>query len=495
MAIVVALIISSAATLKAENIETFYKNAYTPYTQTMHRVFEKLSKGDYTSAWQDQQALEDQIDNNRDAYEKALYPLYDLSQALFMIRSHKAGISIKQDAWDAIQIVRNVYVRGTEIEQANSFLGDDNIELSLDIIKRMVEKKLIDDTKKENTVEGYQMLMSVLDAGSPSYKEAQNQLATLEFENTCSTVQGCRNFLKNYPESPLVNKAKDKLLKYDFENAQKVNDEKTWKKFINDYQYASNASEYLAQAKAALKTEQTEQLSNKEMTLAELDEYASTHKRELDNPVFVIYDNLINLPMQSYRFLSVKMGFNGYCGAVEEVVKETTGNTFTNKFRFNQQGLLEEYYNGRTKTLTKYTYAFDKKKGYYPKSKIVDNKTYLYTVTYDNSGRLASLRCADGSNTTFKFDENGRITERTDKSSAKTVVSTYNKGKIRTEKTGATTLTFLNYDGYRATEIDSDNGKEKHTWNYEFTNDSKNRWTNANAKLDGKLRITITRKY
>lgn len=480
----------------APQIVAFSTDTKASHTKQMHRVFALLGKGNYTAAWNEQLALEKMMASNHQAYENALYPLYDLSNALFMTCPKQQTVGMKQDPWNAMQLVRNIYVRGTHIEEANEFLGANDIELSIDIIKKMVEKKVIESAKTSHTADAYRQLLTVLDSNDPAYKEASNQVAILEFEETCTTATGCRNYLRNYPNSPLIEKAKEKLLKFEYANAKEVNDEKTWNKFISDYQFVNTASSQVSEARKALVRLQENRLCNMYATLADLDKYASTNRRDVANRVFVVYDNLINLPTHSYRFMSLKLNFNGFVGNVEETITESTGTVTLNRYSFNAQGLLTEAYNGHTRVLTQYSYGYDEKHGFYLVAKTEKGKTYTYKCTYNANGRLSRLTCTDGQVIDYTYDADGRITERNEKTSAgENRKSTFKSGKIRTEKTGETLLKFLRYDGSRATQIDSEKGKTKHTWTYTYTTNDSGQWTRVDANLDGKPRMTITRTF
>ncbi len=480
----------------ATQITAFSRNGKSAHAKQMHRVFALLSKGRYAEAWKEQISLENTIGTNPQAYENALYPLYDLSRAMFMVCPTSQGVDIKYDPWTAIQLVRNVYVRGIGIEEANAFLGADDIQLSTDLICNIVEKRLIECVKTQHTAQAYRELLTVLSPDNPAYKYASEQVAILEFDESCSTSAGCHSYLRNYPNSPLVNKAKDRLLKLDFAHAKEANDENTWNKFIADYQLVTAATTQVSEARKALTRLQENRLCSKNVPLSELDQYASTHRREAENRVFVAYDNLINLPTHSYRFMSLKLNFGGLVGTVTETITESTGTVTQNRYKFNAQGLLTEAYNGRTKVLTIYTYGHDMRHGYYPATKKEKGKTYTYKCTYTPSGRLARITCTDGSTVCYAYDAEGRITERSETAaSGGKRTSTYKSGKIRTEKTGDTTLRFSRYDGSQATQITSEKGKTKHEWRYTYTPGAAGHWTRVRATLDGKPRLTITRTY
>lgn len=480
----------------AAQVAHFSKDKRASHTKQMQRVFALLGKGNYTAAWAEQQKLETMMRANRSQYEDALYPLYDLSMAMFLCCPTPQNPGINTDPWKAEQLVRNIFVRNIGITEANAFLSHPDILLSTDLIKSIVEKALVKHVKEAHSLNQYHQLLSVLNESNPAYQEAYRQVEIMEFEANCGTIEDCRFYLTNYPNSPLIEQAKQKLLHLEFARAQKTNDELTWKKFISDYQFVGMAAKQVEDAKAALKRLHEQQLCNANVNLADLDAYASQQKRAVDNPVFVIYDNLINLPTHSYRFMSLKLNFNGAVGKVEEMVKESTGTTTINRYTFNAQGLLTEAYNGYSRTLTQYTYAFSNTHGFYPVKKTEKGKTYTYKCYYNAFGRLSRLTCSDGDDFHFSYDADGRIVERNEKlANGKTRVSTFKSGKIRTEKTDNTLLKFLRYDGSRATMITSEKGGKKYEWTYTYTTSDNGAWKRVDAALNGKHRMTITRDY
>lgn len=502
-AIVAASTITTTTSAQASTakVAPYYKNPKSAYALKMRSTLSALSKGDFNRAWTEYMALGKLIDKsgNRQSCVDALYPLYDLAQAMFEARpaGSETTVALKRDPWQAMTTVRNVYVTGVGIDKANVFLADEEIGLSVDMIRRMVIKQLMTDTKRMGTVEAYSKLIEVLDPSDAGYNEARNQLAALEFDNTCTTAAGCREFLRNYPESPLVGKAKQRAMKFDYDDACKANTSAGWKKFIADYQYVPGAEDRVSQARASLKRVDDARLLSRTVTLAELDAYVASNRRDMDNKIFTVYDNLINLPTHSYRFLSLKLGFGGATGRVEETVVDASGSRFVNRYVFNKQGLLEQVYDGRTKATTRYTYGYDAVKGFYPLSKSVGKKTFKYECTYNTSnGHITKVRCGDGTSMSCSYDATGRLTGRVEiDGKGRRHVSSYRSGKIRSETTGDVSLKFVKYDGAFPTQIVSQNRGKTYVWTYEYTLNGNGLWTRASARLDGKPRLTITRAY
>lgn len=500
-AIAVAATIAATDQASATKVAPYYKNPKSAYALKMRSTFSALSKSDFNQAWAEYVSLGKLIDKSgdRQACLEALYPLYDLAQAMFEARPAGAStaVTLKRDPWQAMTTVRNVYVTGMGIDKANVFLANEEIGLSVDLIRRMVIKQLIIDTKRTGTAEAYSKLIEVLDPSDAGYSEARNHLAALEFDNTCTTAAGCREFLRNYPESPLVDQAKQRAMKLDYDDACKTNTSTGWKKFIADYQYVPGAEDRVSQARASLKKVDDAKLLSRTVTLAELDAYVASNRRDLDNKIFTVYDNLINLPTHSYRFLSLKLGFGGATGKVEETVADASGTRFVNRYVFNRQGLLEQVYDGRTKVTTRYTYGYDAVKGFYPLTKSVGKKTFKYECTYNTSnGHITKVRCGDGTSMSCSYDASGRLTGRVEiDTKGRRHVASYRSGKIRSETTGDVSLKFVKYDGAFPTQIVSQNKGKTYVWTYEYTINGKGLWTRASARLDGRSRLNITRVY
>ncbi len=491
----------AAAPAQADNttrthITVFERQAMSANASLVHKMFVDLSASDYYNAWQALQQIEQQQGTQDLAGQQ---PLVDLGRALLLSRpvGSDSRISAERDTWLAANIVRNVMVRGEGIDEANVFLGDEDISLSVDLIANIVDKALVIETYRTDTPEAYERLLQVIDSDHEAYPTIQNRLAELRFDDLCSTSEGCRDFLKLYPNSPLVDKARLKAVEFDYAHAAAERTDKSLSAFISNYEHIDVAQSRVSDARSLLKTVHESELVSRQVTLAQLDSYASSHRRDASNLVFVVYDNLVNLPMHSYRYLSLKLGFNGVVGEVSEHVEQIGGEQFTSRFVFNAQGLLEQEYNGRYKRLTRYTYAFDSRHGFYPAKKTVDGKTYSYTCTWDAGNRLTKLACTDGSVVTFVHDQNGRVTSRTTRNAkGKVTEATYRSGKIRTENSSSAQLSYQKYDGACVTLIDSrENGKSsKWTYSYDSTTATPG-WRQAKVDVDGVHRITITREY
>lgn len=140
---VVALLGGAGA--QGAKVATFYENGGTPYARAMHRVFQYLAKGDYDQAWTERQTMMRDLgaSGEQQAYEQALYPLIDLSDALFEAREAGQGqsVTLPVDPWTARQQVQAVYDKRQGIAQANVFLGDDEIGLSVDLIRQLVNQR------------------------------------------------------------------------------------------------------------------------------------------------------------------------------------------------------------------------------------------------------------------------------------------------------------------------------------------------------------------
>ena len=459
--------------------------------RAIQKVFRAIVKNDFNQAWNLRQKV---TDPNAETQV-----LLDLSDALILARPAETGLSvtIERDPWHAMTLVRNIYVRGEGIEQANEFLSADGIELSVDMIEKLIEKRLIDETFKHDSEMEYRRLLSVIDTDNPAYARARNRLAEIDFAARCTSAQGCRNYMRDYPESPMVEKAKALTLKFDYEDAESEGTAAAWKRFINSYSNRPEAKAQVEQAQRNLIAVEQGQLVSPQVTLQALDDYASTNKRLLENPVFTVYDNLINLPMHSHRLMSLKLNFGGATSRVDEEVKQVKGKTYKNYYNFNAQGLLTESYDGYLDQKTTYRYDFDATHGFYPVSRTTNGKTYTYSCSYDvRTKRLDAIKCTDGTRVEFSFDENGRIVERrqTD-ASGKVVTATYKSGKIRTETGPKQTMKFLKYDDNRATEIDIVKGNKTDKWTYVYELNDARAWVKAVASLNGKQQFTITRQF
>lgn len=453
---------------------------------TLRQVFVLLSHGNYA------QATARFIDfNHANPDPQALYPLPDLAQALILARPEGTGSSlIASDPWQAMTLVRNAQVREQGLEQANKFLADGNIRLSVDAIRNLVEKRLIAYTKQQDNAEAYERLMTVLSPTSPAYQEAKQRMARLEFDRMCTSASGCRAYLQDNPDSPLAKQAQDLAVKFDFEDAQRKGTAEGWQHFISTYRYAPNAASYLDRARKTHAQLQQAALVNSQVTLAELDKYASTVRRDPADKILVNYDNLVNLPMSSYRLRSNQLAFDGAVGTVTETVKGRV-----TAFVFNAQGLLAEQRTG--KSAIRYSYGYDPRHGFYPANRVEKGKTYRYSCYYGAvGGRLSRVTCTDGTEWTFDYDPQGRLTAVTQQQGKVTRKSTYKSGKIRTlDSSDKQSIRFLRYDDSRVTQLDITRRGKLSTITIAYDLDPQSRWTQAVLTLNQKPQLTIHRSY
>lgn len=454
---------------------------------TLRQVFVLLAKGNYT------QATARYIDfkHATASSPKVLYPLPDLAEAMILARPEGTGSPlIATDPWQAMTLVRNAQVREEGIAQANRFLADKDIRLSVDAIRSLVEKRLVAYTKRQDSAEAYERLMTVLSPQSPAYQEARERMARLEFDRMCTSGSGCRAYLRDNPDSPLAKQAQDLEVKFDFEDAQRAGTSEAWAHFISTYRYASNAATYLERARKANAQALQSALVNSHVTLAQLDHYASSVRRDADDRILVNYDNLVNLPMSSYRLRSNQLAFDGAVGTIIEQVRGKS-----TKFEFNEQGLLTMQHSG--KTIARYNYGYDHRHGFYPATRTQGGKTYRYSCYYDEvGGRLSRITCTDGTSWAFDYDPQGRLTTVTEQQGKVTRRSIYKSGKIRTfESTTKQSIRFLRYDASRVTQLDITRKGKPSTITIDYLLDAQSRWTQATLSVGAKPQLTITRTY
>ena len=126
------------------------------------KVFRAIVKNDFNQAWAQRQKITSQSGTDAQV-------LLDLSDALILARPENTGnkVSEPRDPWHAMTLVRNIYVRGEGIEAANEFIASEGIELSIDVIEKIIEKQLIEDTFNHATESEYRGRLAVVDIAPP----------------------------------------------------------------------------------------------------------------------------------------------------------------------------------------------------------------------------------------------------------------------------------------------------------------------------------------
>jgi len=98
------------------------------------------------------------------------------------------------------------------------------------------QKKMFNDAKEENSINGYQIFLQKYPEGKFS-AEAQDNLISLEYNKakTINTIDAYGDFLKNYPNCKYSTDAKKNIINIEFEKVKKQNSIAAYEKFLNKY--------------------------------------------------------------------------------------------------------------------------------------------------------------------------------------------------------------------------------------------------------------------
>lgn len=233
------------------------------YVSDMRDYFKNLRKGAFSKAYKNRQdilkrankaayGIEADFYNPHNPFIQALYPIWQLADALLNCRPNDySEISERPDYLTALSEVSEVVKKKQLINEANQFFQLDGAFSSVDEIRSIVEKALLELTFKENTEESYdRLLANITDLGyikqattaqekvaynsiyhSDDLSECERYLAKyknvdathydnieklryeLAYKKLDFTTEACKKYLEDYPNSYYTSMVKERLYK------------------------------------------------------------------------------------------------------------------------------------------------------------------------------------------------------------------------------------------------------------------------------------------
>ncbi|MBO7609735.1 MAG: hypothetical protein J6S96_06000 [Muribaculaceae bacterium] len=270
-----------------------YKNPHDKISKLLHDYFKWLSAGDYAEAQKarnkiilksnQDQGIDSDVLNWDNATIFNCYPLMELGEALMMSYPAKYrerdALNVPRDPFRGYQYVKQVYRRDTLLNDANSLLLSGDIRLSVDMIKKNIENELLNYARWEGTEEAYDRVLMTL-YNSPIRNEARSEqekfvyskvaasgsvddyltylnkfrgvdeghfnfveqrLFQMAYEQMPATAAGCREYLKNYPLSPLASEVRAKVSEYAYQELQPTSE--SCRDFLKNYPNSPHAQE------------------------------------------------------------------------------------------------------------------------------------------------------------------------------------------------------------------------------------------------------------
>ncbi|MBR6248717.1 MAG: hypothetical protein IKQ89_06930 [Muribaculaceae bacterium] len=248
--------------------DIYYNQPKNQKTQLLHDYFVHLAEGDYKGALSERSEIARQANQDAGINSDQLmwqtqgifnaFPLVELAEAMLLSYPEDYKNADKmpdgRDLYRAYKFVTDVYKRDTLIEQANAFLQVGDIRLRCEKIKKTIENSLLEDTRKQGTVEAYDKLIMTLyrsellgtamaeqevlayaatqnanniaayrkylnkfrDTNPGHANDIEQKLFALAYQKLQPTVAACKEYRRDYSMSPYIQQVIEREGEYAF---------------------------------------------------------------------------------------------------------------------------------------------------------------------------------------------------------------------------------------------------------------------------------------
>ena len=181
--------------------------------------------------------MRDKKKNPHNPFIQALYPIWQLADALLNCRPIEySEINVNPDYLTALSEVSEVIKKDLLIDESNQFLLIDGAFTSVDEIRSIVEKALLELTFKENTEEAYdRLLANISDYGY--IKQATTAREKVAYNNVyySNELSECERYLLKYKNVDNSHYADIEKLQYELAYKKLDNTTEACKKYLQDY--------------------------------------------------------------------------------------------------------------------------------------------------------------------------------------------------------------------------------------------------------------------
>ena len=400
--------------------------------QKANKILDLLQQGKISKAVEKR----NQIYSNDDAKELMLADICDC--ILFNTKEYKA-----YDPYKAYSIFKDTYLKHKDNKDANKFLIKH--KTSFLKIQTQIENNILADAKVLNTEEGYSKAISVCDSCSylSEAKVLQEEVAynnaisegTLEgynyflshypeskkveeitaladkmiFEKLDNTIEAYSAFIQQYPKSKLVAEAQNRIYNLAYDNAIEQNTLEAYNGLIQRYPNHPKKEEI---------QNKIEELSFKSLstdfTMKAYDSFIS----KFPQSKYTVQANALVKPINQNEWHWKSNGLKGYVKSTTETSSKEGSKNNSNSTdiitQYNELGevILEQTTTGKDVKITQILYHPD-----FSLSAIIESngrKRYDYKNGQLNKITFINSRKKESPIATFKYDNGGRLIERTD---------------------------------------------------------------------------------
>ncbi|WP_455497359.1 hypothetical protein [Coprobacter sp.] len=429
---------------------------------------------------------------------------------------------------------------------------------SFETIKKQIEENILSDAKKINTEAAFARAIEACNkcfyleeakqlqediayhnviekANIESYKyflthypeservsEITKLVDKIIFSQLDNTIEAYTAFIQQYPQSELVPEAQNRIYQLAYQYATEQDTREAYVNLLQRYP----AHPQKTKIQKAIEEIDYKQFSNG-ITLYTYNKFIADHP----NSPYIEKLNQLMARINKSQFHTEAKGLKGYIKATYEKIetKNINGKTNTSNIRnlYNELGqlTLNEQSSGSSTQGKQYYYHPDN-----TLSSVViagGNEKYSYKGILLQKITFINTKKRETTQSTFKYDENSRLTERTDypagikggiktqyiydandnlistksfkvSTPKNTTITTYSNGKKQNEtilngKLKTIHTYSYNSNGDLSKESIDTNGKIS-TTTYEYTYDPQGNWTTRIQYNDGKIKETIQRE-
>ena len=241
--------------ISSHEVRTFYnpkdKSRHydiSKYIGDMRDLYKNLRKGAFAKAYRNRQdiikrankaayGIEADFYNPHNPFIQALYPIWQLADALLNCRPLENNeISARPDYLSALSEVGDVIKKNQLISEANQFLQMDNAFTSVDEIRSIVEKALLELSFKENTEEAYdRLLANISDVGYIKQATIAREKVAFNSVSTSKELSECERYLAKYKNVDETHYTSIKNLQYELAYNKLDNTTEACKQYLEDY--------------------------------------------------------------------------------------------------------------------------------------------------------------------------------------------------------------------------------------------------------------------
>lgn len=328
--------------------------------------------------------------------------------------------------------------------------------------------------------------------------KAKEFLEDYSFNEITENINSCRQFLKNFPNSKYKEKVNNRIERIAFKQAVSHNELEEYINFCRNYPN----SEWFSIAEDSLKQRAREYYINENLSIQHIREHIQ-EKTVLGYPIFIpeveMFYNQIIYSDYSNKDKDILDMFGG---KVTENTLLSNGQTYNATYEFNDLGLIVREEDTQKRIHKGYDYGLIPGQGIYLRYEIDDQKIIEYTPTFSETNQLLFLNGSDGSAIIYEYDTPEAFIPKSKKikNNLGTVIETSyfnNEGRKSsvTYATGTSIKYSYNNQGFTSGYVKKNQSGATESGLFIYTLDPNGRWSVRDQKSNNTIVVQKKRIY